>query len=282
MHPRTFIVFAVGGLLSVGVTVLISLRDEPNGNVVSMMSGNTPKAIITSNQARERPADVLYDAAVKEIEAKIPELNPDSQFYSAQLAAVVIGKRDAYEKQGMAAHIALRRAVDETQAQRRNDDSLRDQEAIHARRFATMELEMEEQRKRSDITDRLASAHIAMNLEIVNGRIQNAISNKDIDEIRRLLVERDQMVDNAIYTELTRRETVARAEEEARHSIASISRQNEVGVSSTTGGVNVITGEALIPSGPNLVGTRDGKLYIPVGPNTYLDSRTGKNIQVAR
>lgn len=43
---------------------------------------------------------------------------------------------------------------------------------------------------------------------------------------------------------------------------------------------NETTGEALVPAGPNHVGTRDGRLYVPAGPNNIIDTRTGQSISV--
>jgi hypothetical protein len=40
--------------------------------------------------------------------------------------------------------------------------------------------------------------------------------------------------------------------------------------------VNPQTGEALVPSGPNYVGTRSGTVYIPAGPNGVINSRNGR------
>jgi hypothetical protein len=40
--------------------------------------------------------------------------------------------------------------------------------------------------------------------------------------------------------------------------------------------INTLTGEVLLPTGQNFVGTRDGRVYIPAGPNgALIDTRGG-------
>ncbi len=51
-------------------------------------------------------------------------------------------------------------------------------------------------------------------------------------------------------------------------------------INTNTGLTNPVTGEFLAPAGPNYVGTRDGRLYVPAGPSGIIDTRTGQFIPV--
>jgi hypothetical protein len=42
--------------------------------------------------------------------------------------------------------------------------------------------------------------------------------------------------------------------------------------------VNPRTGETMVPSGPNYIGTRSGTVYMPAGPNGIIDLRNGRFI----
>lgn len=55
-------------------------------------------------------------------------------------------------------------------------------------------------------------------------------------------------------------------------------RRAQIAIQVQQGITNTVSGEFLAPVGGGFVGTRDGRLYVPAGPNGIIDTRTGQYI----
>jgi hypothetical protein len=66
-----------------------------------------------NTQQLQRELQQKYDALVRDVERRYPDLNPDSRRYNQALADMVMARKATYEKQGLDSVSALQRVLEE-------------------------------------------------------------------------------------------------------------------------------------------------------------------------
>lgn len=255
MKPSVVTLFAFAAILPAVVTVMIvnhnraaSLsKDSQN---LQQSSGPTVPAISVGSLSRSQ-----YDKTVTELEAQNPKLNPDSPSFVPELTQGVMRQQWVYVQSGIEETAALRRAVSDFRAQEAAEERLTRDAAEQARQYSYQRMERLDRR-----LFEIQAAHDAA----VRQRAEETDRASQISDASQRLVRQLEYSKPRVAHQMTNEAPVAPPP------------QPEAFQPPPRGTTNVTTGEFLAPIGPNFVGTRNGTVFVPAGPNGLINTRTGR------